>query len=448
MTVRAVRPLAVLLVVLVVASAPVAALAAADPYRPSQWGLERIAAPAAWGVARGEGQVIAVIDSGVDLAHPDLIDRFVRDAAGNILGKDYIDGDAVPQDRNGHGTMVAGIAAATEDNGIGVAGAAPEAEILPVRVLDAQGRGSAADVDAAIRWAVDNGATVINLSLESVAPLPGTIVSQAPEAAVQYAWERGVVVVAAAGNSGAGFTDYADSSPVLLVGATDREDQLAPFSDNGRRDAVLAPGVEIISTWCDPTPGGCDQEHPYGQADGTSFAAPSVSAAIAILRATGRSAEDAVERLRASAVDLGPAGADSRHGHGRIDVAAAVSTGDVEGPASPTERPDATASPTPAGTQEPATPAPGTAAPPSATPSGTPIDDPTSVPSATPVATIPPPDEDVTPISTPPETSALGGPAGGHPGDRRDDLLRLAAALLVLTSGLVWDVVRRGPATA
>lgn len=447
MIVRPLRPAVALLVALTaVVGSAATALAANDPYRASQWGLERIAAPAAWGVERGEGQVIAIVDSGVDLGHPDLIDRFVRDAAGNILGRDYIDDDTIPQDRNGHGTMVAGIAAATADNGAGVAGVAPLAEILPIRVLDAQGRGSAADVDAAIRWAVDNGATVVNLSLESVAPLPGTILSQAPEAAVNYAWERGVVVVAAAGNSGSGFTDYSDSSPVLLVGATDREDVAAAFSDSGRDDAVMAPGVEIISTWCDPTPAGCDEEHPYGQADGTSFAAPSVAGAIAILRASGRSAEESIDRLRASAVDLGPPGPDARHGHGRIDVAAAVS-------AAPPQDDTPTGGVTEAGTAEPgdptaAAPAPeatGTApaAPPSPDVGATTSPDaPTSEPTPSPTETTTP-GEDVTPLTTPPQAAPVGATRGGS-----DDLVRLLGALLVLGSAVTWSWVRWRLATA
>ncbi|MBW3620760.1 MAG: S8 family serine peptidase [Actinobacteria bacterium] len=441
MTVPAARSAALVAAFLVTVASGAPALAADDPYRPSQWGLERIAAPAAWGVDRGEGQVIAIVDSGVDLGHPDLVDRFVRDAAGNILGRDYIDDDTIPQDRNGHGTMVAGIAAATADNGVGIAGVAPGAELLPVRVLDAHGRGSAADVDAAIRWAVDNGATVVNLSLESVAPLPGTIVSQAPEAAVRYAWERGVVVVAAAGNSGSGFTDYSESSPVLLVGATDHDDEPASFSDSGRDDAVMAPGVGIISTWCDPTPAGCDPENGYGQADGTSFAAPSVAGAVAVLRAAGRTPEESLEHLRRTAVDLGPAGPDARHGHGRIDLAAAVTgtPNEEETPRGGVTEAGSTTSeqPGPAPTVSASTvPAPTDA---STGATGAPPDSPApTAPSASPTSTKPP-GEDITPLATPPEVSALAA------GDGRsgDDLLRFLASVLVAGSTVTWIRARR-----
>src|SRR5690606_24899700 len=111
-------------------------------------------------------------------------------------------------------------------------------------VLDEDGRGTSADVDEGIRWAVDNGATVINLSLESATAgdgdsLLGGVTVAAPTAAVEYAWRRGVVVVAAAGNSGNGFTDYRSSSPVVLVGATDRDDERTDFSDSGRDDLLM-----------------------------------------------------------------------------------------------------------------------------------------------------------------------------------------------------------------
>ena len=150
-----------------------AAVAAQDPYRPQQWNLDRVGAPDGWSVARGDQQVVAIIDSGVDLEHPDLVDRFVRRADGRVLGRDVVEDDDVPQDPLGHGTMVAGVAAATAGNGQGVAGVAPRARLLPVRVLDRDGRGTSSDVDEGIRWAVDHGATVINLSLES-ATLAGT----------------------------------------------------------------------------------------------------------------------------------------------------------------------------------------------------------------------------------------------------------------------------------
>jgi len=173
------------------------ASASNDPLFSRQWGLDQINAPAAWarGV-RGAGATIAVLDTGVDLTHPDLQGQLVA-------GVDLVPGaqGTSPQDEQGHGTHVAGIAAAATDNGTGGAGTAPAAKVMPVRVLDASGSGAAATIVAGIRYAADHGADVISMSLGE---LP--IVGQTPalnaelEAAVAYAWNHGAVIVAAAGN--------------------------------------------------------------------------------------------------------------------------------------------------------------------------------------------------------------------------------------------------------
>ena len=147
-----------------------------DPLFPREWGLRQVKAPAAWARgARGAGITIAVVDSGVDLSHPDLRSKLVAGkdlvrAAAGLSGP----GCPGPQDENGHGTHVAGIAAAVTNNGIGVAGTAPAAKIMPVRVLDASGGGEQTAVDAGIRWAADHGARVINLSLGSDTPVLGS----------------------------------------------------------------------------------------------------------------------------------------------------------------------------------------------------------------------------------------------------------------------------------
>ncbi len=329
---------------------PTPAEAATDPYRPQQWHLGEIGAPTAWETGRGRGQVVAIVDSGVDLEHPDLADRLARRTDGSVLGRDYVDDDDDPSDVHGHGTMVAGLVAATLGNESGGAGVAPEAKLMPVRVLDKEGRGSQADVDEGIRWAVDNGATVVNLSLESAVAV-GDRSQQAPmitapASAVRYAWDNGVVVVAAAGNSGHPFTDYPPTSPVLLVGATDKDGQKADFSDAGRDDIVMAPGVEIVSTWCVEKgqktcrPG----DHSMGRGDGTSFAAPQVAAGIALLRQLGLSPRAAVDRLRTTAEDIGPPGRDVETGHGRVDLAAATAGARAAG--TTTTEPSPTADPT------------------------------------------------------------------------------------------------------
>ena len=307
--------------------APLAGGALAVGPREQQWGLAQIGAAEAWQATRAERVVVAVVDTGVDLTHPDLAPRLHRDGDGRVVGRDEVAGGDHPQDENGHGTLVAGVAAADADAGVhgeGIAGVAPRARIMPVRVLDGGGRGSLHDLDAGIRWAVDNGADVINLSLESAVPLPGDVLATGPDDAVDYAWERGVPVVAAAGNSGTPFTDYDPSTPVLLVGASDRQDRRAAFSDTGRSDMVLAPGVEVISSACDPC--GEDAEPRYATASGTSMAAPHAAGALALLLATGLDHEQAVARLRDTAVEVegGMVGVSS--GHGRIDAAAAVAT--------------------------------------------------------------------------------------------------------------------------
>lgn len=425
---RTLHATAVLLALGVLVLTAVAAFAAEDPYRPQQWGLERIGAPSAWERTVGAGIVVAVLDTGIDLEHPDLRDRLLRDGDGRVVGRDFVDGDRVPQDENGHGTMVAGIALAMADNGEGIAGVAPGAWLMPVRVLGPDGAGRHSDLDEGIRWAVDAGADVINLSLER-ADQPGIVAGTVeglttPVSAVEYAWDRGVVVVAAAGNSGNDVTDYPDDSPVLLVGATDRDDRKTGFSDAGRRDAVVAPGVEIVSTWCDPEDGGCDPGHRYGVASGTSFAAPSVAGAIALLLSQGLDHREAVERIRWTAQDLGPDGPDAQTGHGLVDVDAATASG--PGPTAPPASPPSSPSPEATGDVSSADEEGPTAT--------------TTTPSATPTPGEPSPAEAPTAPSTAPPTPTDPSPiaAPGPPsGQDRAPWLGLTTVLVVLTAGAV-----------
>jgi subtilisin family serine protease len=298
------------------ALAPAAASANEAAPRERQWGLEQVRAPETWARTQGKGTVVAVVDTGVDLQHPDLAPRLLRDDDGEVVGVDIVDGGP-PQDEHGHGTQVAGIVAAAGEEPGDLTGVAPEAMIMPVRVLDDQAAGSRSDVDEGIRWAVDNGADVINLSLEAAVPLPGEIVTSGPDEAVRYAWERGVVVVAASGNSATPFSDYPSSSPVVMVGATDRNDRRAVFSEGARSDMLMAPGVGIISSWCRPC--GEDSQAQHREDSGTSFAAPHVAGALALLLAHGWGPERALEALRETAVDV-PGAA----GPGRIDVAEAL----------------------------------------------------------------------------------------------------------------------------
>ncbi|WP_052664085.1 S8 family serine peptidase [Nitriliruptor alkaliphilus] len=299
---------------------------AGDPYRSEQWNLDRIRTDEAWRITRGEGVVVAVVDTGVALDHPDLFDRIVKRDDGSVVGINLVDGDLDPSDEHGHGTLVAGVIAAAADNGWGVAGVAPEARILPVRVLDAAGSGRSEDVGRGIRWAVDNGADIVNVSLEAVAPTEGgSRVPGVPTDAVRYADERGVLVIAAAGNQPGAASAYPADSPIILVGAVDRDDRSTAFSTVDRRDGFVAPGVEILSTWCRRTRSGCDvASAPYGMAEGTSFAAPHVSGVAALLVAAGYDAVEVRERLTAGAVDLGEPGPDREYGVGRVDAAASL----------------------------------------------------------------------------------------------------------------------------
>ncbi|MBN1641492.1 MAG: peptidase S8 [Anaerolineae bacterium] len=298
-----------------------------DPHYPSQWALQTVGAPEAWGRTRGDGVVIAIVDSGIDLTHPDLApvlwtnagempDNGLDDDGNGYLddlhGWDYVEGDALPADEKGHGTHVAGIAAAATDNATGIAGMGWGGALMVVRVLDEEGEGDVADVADGIRYAAENGAHVINLSLGGNSIPAGTV-----DAAVAYAQGLGVLVVAAAGNSGWSVPFYpAAYEGVLGVGATDQQDLKAWFSNYGSYVDVAAPGVSLIST----LPGG------YGWLSGTSMAAPMVSGLAALVWGTapGASWAQVAEAICAGADDLGAPGWDSYYGWGRIDALGAL----------------------------------------------------------------------------------------------------------------------------
>jgi subtilisin family serine protease len=270
-----------------------------DPLFADQWGLVAVGAPQAWALgADGHGVVIAVVDTGVDATHPDLI--------GKVLpGDNLVDPGTPPADANGHGTAIAGIAAATADNGVGIAGVAPDASILPVEVLDRSGDGDVATVAAGIDWAVARGAQVVNLSFSDVMPGPVPTVIQE---SIDAAWSHGVVCVLAAGNQpGSPAPAEADA---LVVTATGPGNVAAPYAsavgaeplglaapgglDNGR------PADEIASTyWSGTNPSG------YAFLSGTSMAAAFASGAVADLISAGYSPTQAARRLVATADAVG-----------------------------------------------------------------------------------------------------------------------------------------------
>jgi subtilisin family serine protease/Leucine-rich repeat (LRR) protein len=241
-----------------------------DPLYPDQWALPAIGAPDAWEKLPPDAPTItvAVIDSGICADHLDLSGRIGS-------GWDFLDNDAVPQDDFGHGCAVAGVIAANPNNGIGIIGVAPNAQIMSLRVLNAQGVGTYSDVAAAMVYAADNGAAIINLSLGGASP------SSILEDAVNYATSRGVMVIAAAGNTGQEGVLYpAAYEPVIAVASVDPDLQRSSFSSYGLEIDLLAPGHDILTTKRDGS---------YGLMSGTSFAAPHVTG-VAVVE-TGRGYE-------------------------------------------------------------------------------------------------------------------------------------------------------------
>ena len=333
--------------------------AAADPLAELEWGLNNtgqlvwgrhgtvdadIDAFEAWAITRGSGATVAVVDSGVDLTHPDLAARLQP-------GYDWVGEDTVAQDLHGHGTHVAGTVVAAE-NGAGVVGVAPEADVIPLRVLDAGGSGWSSDVAAAFDWAGDRGVRVVNASLGSDG------ITTAERLAIRDHPET--LYVVAAGNDG----ENVDITPhypcayseanVLCVGATDSDDELASFSNYGANAVDLfAPGVDVASTY--PVGFDSDLDYYFGTGDeyevmsGTSMATPHVAGAAALVAA--QHPEFTAAQIKAALMDSAdpqPALAGRARVAGRLNASAALGV-------SP---PAATPTPTPTPTPPPVAPAP------------------------------------------------------------------------------------------
>jgi thermitase len=278
-----------------------------NPPSDNQWGLNKIQAPAAWDITTGSGEIIiAVVDTGIDLDHPDL------SCPGKLTrGWDFVNGDPIPDDdhqNNGfaHGTHVAGIAAACTDNGIGVAGVAWHARLMPVKSLDDRGSGTYEDVAKGITFAVDQGADIINLSLG------GASGSGALADAVQYADNHGRLVVAATGNTNGPVLYPAAYPEAMAVAATDSSDQRAWFSNYGPQTDIAAPGVGIYSTVFNS----------YDYKNGTSMATPFVAGLAALIwSASPDLTHDQVRGvIQSAANDLGALGWDPYFGHGRVNA--------------------------------------------------------------------------------------------------------------------------------
>jgi serine protease len=279
-----------------------------DPYFESAEGyLTTVRLPQAWDVSHGSnGLVIAVLDTGVT-AVPDLSTQV-------LPGRNFVAGGADARDDStiGHGTLVAGVAAATTNNGIGIAGAAWDTSVLPVKVLDARGFGNDSQVAAGIVWAIDQGAKVINLSLGG--PAPGLPLCDA----VSYADSHGALVVVSAGNAATSTPNYPAACPdAVAVSATDTNGDFAYFSSFGPWVSLAAPGVAILST---------RNNNSYGTESGTSLAAPIVSAVAALVigQHPDWSPSQVATQLEETAQDRGAPGVDPYYGHGLLDAYAAL----------------------------------------------------------------------------------------------------------------------------
>jgi hypothetical protein len=297
-----------------------------DPRFNEQWGLTSIQALDAWSITQGVNTTtIAVLDSGVELNHPDLDQKVNREQ-----DYDFYNNDTDTSDDNGHGTHVAGIAAAETNNGTGIAGVCPQCAILPVKVFGSTGQGSRGVADA-IRYATDQGADIINMSFGGSVCLP----EQAE--AINYAYDQGVVLISSSGNT----VDDSNSStcPVLVsfnrinfdvgyparferviaVGASTPEDTRAPFSHYDSTLDIVAPGVDILSTY--PT-------GDYKRLPGTSMASPMVAgvAGLMLSRNAALSPAEVAAILQVSADDIGSPGFDEETGWGRLNAQRALST--------------------------------------------------------------------------------------------------------------------------
>ncbi len=303
-----------------------------DPGRSRQWHLAAARVPAAWARATGAGVTVAVIDTGVDLAHPDL-------QANLVEGANLLEPDTPPRDDDGHGTHVAGLIAALAGNGVAGVGVAPQAKIMPIRAVSETG-GSADTVAQAITQAADQLVGVINLSLSNRRP------SKEVERAIGYALWRGSSVVASMGNDGEGGNPrlYPASYPgVIAVGASDSARRVPAWSSYGEWLAVVAPGVRVWSTfptydcgttrWARENPGDVPSNwvirNDFAALSGTSQASPIVSGIVALLRSArpDLGPEQVRQALTGAARDLDPPGFDVRSGSGLVDAAAVIGVG-------------------------------------------------------------------------------------------------------------------------
>lgn len=277
--------------------------AANDTYYSNAWHLTRIGAPSAIDIAKGDGVVVAVLDSGVDRTHPDLAGQLVP-------GWNLYDNNNDTNDVYGHGTKVAGVIAAASNNGMGVTSVAWNAKVMPVRVSLPDGSAYISTIAKGITYAADHGANIVNASFAHLTDSP-TI-----QSAANYMRSKGGLVVVTAGNYGT-LDSTPNTSAVISVSATDSNDTLTSWSSYGPFVDVAAPGAGIWTT----TMGGG-----YAAVSGTSFSSPMTCAVLALMKSVNLSlSNDQLESiLESTAVDLGTPGHDQYFGYGRINAAAAV----------------------------------------------------------------------------------------------------------------------------